>query len=955
MPDTNTRQQLILNGNWNVRLDKKNVGAAQGWFLAEIKPEYLCPIPGPIQALKELHDLFPSANTMQNSYNGNYWLERTVRMPHRMSGSRLLLHIGGVSPAAHLWINGKYAAFLDEPHVAHCIDITEQAGTAEVLRITFLISEQEPEMLGGFRSFGFDWSGLYRDIKLETVSPVYLQDIYVDNAVNPAEEGNTHVSAQIRNMNDYPVNATVSFTICDGKTELAHISTPVSISAHEIKSLEESLDISSLQAWNPDQPQLYRVDVSLYIDAQMVDCLCKTTGFRSFTAESGNLLLNGTPFMMRGVGHEYFSVSISPIIDKELIRRRFLCIKAHGFNFCRYHTHPPTEEELQIADEVGLLVSSEIALISNMSKVSPAEKCLDILEKQIYATKHHPSMGIYCLGNEGSQIMVNNYLEREKAVKGYQLIKKAAPRHLAIIAFGMQGELPELPNDLETPHLWSHDFLWAYDGLADIPWDVLDAALPENKPWVIHEFGKFGVWPDSEEAKLYDGYGYKPDFDEQSKLALEEIGLTAYTQQIIQNSRMLSSICNRQIIEQARRPECSSGYVIWTFFRRGAQNAGMVDDFAVKPDKDPNFYAKGCNAPIAIVIDRGFSGHTLTAGQSVSIGTYISDFGAERISNGVLRWQVEGLGDALRGEIEDIHTLYGKSSKVADIQFCLPYTEKASAFKLTVSLLVGERLIAQNNWDFWSFPITNEAFSGRIAYQLHDTELRLRFKNQYLGCVGLREIDSIIRGCRSWTGTDYDMTFLRFAPKLVVTDRYDETIKKCLDQGQTVLLLDSGCWPEHWYTKPSVPHLGDEDTARFFTSFRCGWDQGNLATLIHEHPLLSNFPCEDYCDLQFYAMTNGARTMRLEQVKEEVRGTNETVLIRSVAKIRPEPIVDAVVQDPNAVKELTIKKNRTICAQDRVFLAELTVGNGKLILSTLRCFDDPAGKYFLQNILKSFM
>lgn len=105
-----------------------------------------------------------------------------------------------------------------------------------------------------------------------------------------------------------------------------------------------------------------------------------------------------------------------------------------------------------------------------------------------------------------------------------------------------------------------------------------------------------------------------------------------------------------------------------------------------------------------------------------------------------------------------------------------------------------------------------------------------------------------------------------------MTDRFGDTARVCLAHGQTVLLLDGGDWPAHWYTEPSVPHLGDEDTARFFTSFRCGWDQGNLATLIHPHPLLEGFPCADYCDLQFFAMTNGARTLRLEEVKRDVGG-----------------------------------------------------------------------------------
>jgi hypothetical protein len=46
-----------------------------------------------------------------------------------------------------------------------------------------------------------------------------------------------------------------------------------------------------------------------------------------------------------------------------------------------------------------------------------------------------------------------------------------------MIGFGVQGERPELPNDIESPHLWSDHFTWAYDGLACVPWRFLAPLL----------------------------------------------------------------------------------------------------------------------------------------------------------------------------------------------------------------------------------------------------------------------------------------------------------------------------------------------------------------------------------------------------------------------------------------------------------------------------------------------
>jgi hypothetical protein len=550
--------------------------------------------------------------------------------------------------------------------------------------------------------------------------------------------------------------------------------------------------------------------------------------------------------------------------------------------------------------------------------------------------------------------MARDFQEREKAAAGYERIKKAAPNHLAMAAFGMQGELPELPNDIESPHLWSHDFLWAYDGLSDIPWDALPAVMT-GKPWVVHEYGKFGVWPDPKEAVLYPENGYKADFDRQARLALEEIGLLEREGQIIKNSRRLSYICNRTIIEEARRQETNSGYVIWKFFRCGSHNAGFIDDFGQNPDRDPDDYKYGCNAPAALLIDCGFSRRTLRTRGELRVGAYVSNFGETEIKNAELSWSLEGAGASLCGSAPGVEAPRGVCTKITDIQIELPAAARAARLSLKLSLTENGRVISQNDWDFWMFPEQNERLSSRIAYDFENTGLKLRFKNRFGGSVGLRELDSLVRGCRSWTGTDYERTIEKFMPNLLVCDRFGETAKTCLRHGMTVLLLDDGGLPESWYTEPSGPHLKDEDTARFYTSFRCGWDQGNLATLVAANGLPEDFPCEDFCDLQFYPMIDGARTVRLGEVKKDTGAHRAEVLVRSVAKLRPKLETDTVVQDPNALKELEFRQSRTIFAQDRVFLAELEAGGGKLILCTLRVFDDPAGEYLLAKILERYL
>ncbi|MEI6580503.1 MAG: hypothetical protein WCN92_13705, partial [Eubacteriales bacterium] len=420
-----------------------------------------------------------------------------------------------------------------------------------------------------------------------------------------------------------------------------------------------------------------------------------------------------------------------------------------------------------------------------------------------------------------------------------------------MISFGLQGEVPELQNDIESPHLWSHDFLWAYDGLSDIPWDAL-SSMTKTKPWVIHEYGKFGVWPNPKEAALYPKNGYKANFDWQGKEALKEIGLLDYEDKIIENSRKLASICNRNIIEGARRQKTNSGYVIWTYFRKGVGNAGFVDDLGKTPDMDPDYYKNGCNAPVALLIDRDFIGRTLRSKEDAKIGAYVSNFGECDIENAHIAWTLEGDGKTiLEGEIKNATATLGICTKISDITVSLPAFETAQKVSFKLTLAKNGTQISQNSWNFWVFPSIDEMLTSKIAYDFDNIDYKLTFKNKFFGSVNLRELDSVIRGCRSWTGMDILKTFEVFKPNILVTDHYGDIAKACTENGITVMLLDNSNFPAQWYTKSSVPHLKEEDTARFFTNFRSGWDQGNLATIIHKNELIKDFPCEEFCDLQF--------------------------------------------------------------------------------------------------------
>lgn len=147
-----------------------------------------------------------------------------------------------------------------------------------------------------------------------------------------------------------------------------------------------SFDTVDLEMWSPENPKLY----TLKIMCDGESCFRKF-GVRRLVAEGQGFKLNGKPYYLRGIcEHCYFPETIHPAHDYVYYRSIIKSIKNLGFNFIRFHTYIPEEEYMQAADELGVVLHVE----------SPNNTTLDEWQKIVKFCSKHPSVVIYCCGNE---------------------------------------------------------------------------------------------------------------------------------------------------------------------------------------------------------------------------------------------------------------------------------------------------------------------------------------------------------------------------------------------------------------------------------------------------------------------------------------------------------------------------------------------------------------------------
>jgi beta-glucuronidase len=125
---------------------------------------------------------------------------------------------------------------------------------------------------------------------------------------------------------------------------------------------------AELKLWSPDNPKLYRVVVS-----GEGDSVADEIGFRTIEVQGDKILLNGKPIFLRGISmHEEAPFREGRAFSPEDAQTLLGWVKELGCNFVRFAHYPHNENEIRMADRMGLLVWSEIPVYWDIDWTNPA-------------------------------------------------------------------------------------------------------------------------------------------------------------------------------------------------------------------------------------------------------------------------------------------------------------------------------------------------------------------------------------------------------------------------------------------------------------------------------------------------------------------------------------------------------------------------------------------------------
>lgn len=341
---------------------------------------------------------------------GSYRRTFTVPAEWSKQGRRILLHFDGVESAFYVWVNGKEVGYSEDSRTPAVFDITDKVRDGGNLLAVQVFRWSD----GSYLEDQDFWrmSGIFRDVYLEGIPEFRIQDFEVktefDNTLTDAQLA---VDLLLQNSKKDAADGKVTAKLFDaaGK-EVGSADAVAKVAADGEGKLTLALDVSQPKKWSAEEPNLYRLLVTLSDDkGKVVEVVPVNVGFRKVEIKDGLLQVNGKVVRIAGTNRHEHDPLTGHTISVESMIKDIVLMKQHNINTVRTSHYPNDPRWYDLCDEYGLYVIDEANIESHgmgygqesLAKDPRWGKAhMDRTVRMVERDKNHPSIIIWSLGNE---------------------------------------------------------------------------------------------------------------------------------------------------------------------------------------------------------------------------------------------------------------------------------------------------------------------------------------------------------------------------------------------------------------------------------------------------------------------------------------------------------------------------------------------------------------------------
>jgi len=390
-------------------------------------------------------------------------------------GRRQFLYFGAVNYLCNVYLNGRYLGEHVGGFTPFSFDVTDKLVKGKNFVVVRVNNTRHAEDVP---TVNFDWwnyGGITRDVMLVDVPTVFVDDYSLRLAKGVYDKLEGSVT-----LNEAKAGETVTFSLPELK-----LTTTVTTDADGKASF--TLPVKKLKLWSPETPTLY--DLKVTHNGETIN---DRLGFRQIETAGKEIRLNGQKVFLKGISiHEEAPFRQGRAYTREEAGVLLGWAKEMGCNFVRLAHYPHNEHMVRVAEEMGLMVWSEIPVYWTIAWTNPATytNAANQLTDMIDRDHNRCAIVIWSIANEtphsdARKAFLSKLAGLARSKDNSRLIS------MAMEVTGGSGNVSKVHDDMnEFVDIVSfNQYLGWYNGSPDIC-KTRTFDIPYDKPVFISEFG----------------------------------------------------------------------------------------------------------------------------------------------------------------------------------------------------------------------------------------------------------------------------------------------------------------------------------------------------------------------------------------------------------------------------------------------------------------------------------
>ena len=411
-------------------------------------------------------------------YEGSVWYYKAFDYAGASNGNRQFIYFGAANYEADVYLNGKKLGKHIGGFTPFNFEITGKLNPTGNFVIVKVDNTRGLEKVPTINTDWWNYGGLTRDVKIVEVAGTFIQDYYIQLAPNDSK--NIEVSVTINGAKK--ANQTVTIEI-PGANINAKCTTDSEGKA------KTTIAAKNLKLWSPDNPYLYEV-----ILTHDKNILTDKVGFRTLQTQGKEILVNGKPVFLRGISiHEENGIRGGRAYSREDALMLLGWAKELGCNFVRLAHYPHNENMLRVADELGIMVWSEVPVYWTIQWKNPDtyNNAHNQLTDMITRDKNRASVIIWSMANEtpvsnDRTEFIKSMIKTTRQMDPVRLVSAALERHTKEGSVNTQVIADPLQDFVDI--IAFNEYIGWYDGLP-AKCKSAEFDIKFDKPVMLSEFG----------------------------------------------------------------------------------------------------------------------------------------------------------------------------------------------------------------------------------------------------------------------------------------------------------------------------------------------------------------------------------------------------------------------------------------------------------------------------------